>query len=396
MTSQLTTDKTMDKTINSTHVTPLLGRVQELRELIERSADANENAPQISDEVMWALEEAGVFRLMAPASLGGLESHPLAVLEVLKALSYFDGSTGWYCQAATTGVAVAGGFLGDRAVEEIFNSGKPVTCAGQAAPSGKAEKVPGGYRISGSFSFGSGMPNASWVVGGYLLHQEGRPVIRDGNPIMLIALAPKTKVEMLGNWNVLGLRGTGSYDFRVMEQVVHEDFVIDTGNFVAKRGGALYRMGFFALPTLCHASFGAGCARRIVDEWTLYARQKKRIPKGTVSEMETFQKELAIAHAQLRASEAYVRSTFDRLYDCTQAGNSSTELDLDTRLCCSNILSVGTRIAQTAFTSSATTGLRNGSRLQRCFRDMQAGNAHFMTGEQSYIDAGRQLVAANC
>jgi indole-3-acetate monooxygenase len=384
----------MGYTTESMQATPLIERVRQLRDLIERSAAADDTATQISDEVMHALEEAGVFKLMAPAALGGLEAHPLAVLDVLKELSYFDGSTGWYCQAATTGVAVAGGFLGDMAVEEIFHSGKPVTCAGQAAPTGTAEKVPGGYRISGSFSFGSGTPNASWVVGGYLLHREGRTVMRDGKPIMLIALAPKAKVEMLGNWNVLGLRGTGSYDFRVMEQVVHEDFVIDTGNFVAKRGGALYRMGFFALPTLCHASFGAGCAWRLIDEWTLYARHKKRIPTGTVSDSEIFHKELATAHAQLRASEAYVRNTFDRLYDCTKAGDSSAELDLDTRLSCSNMLSVGSRIAQTAFTSSATTGLRNGSLLQRCYRDMQAGNAHIMTGEQSYIDAGRQLVNA--
>jgi alkylation response protein AidB-like acyl-CoA dehydrogenase len=381
----------MNMATDSTHLTPLLARVLNLRETIERDADADENATQISDAVMRALDEAGVFKLMAPAALGGLEAHPLAVLDVLKALSYFDGSTGWYCQAATTGVAVAGGFLGDSAVEQIFQSGKPATCAGQAAPGGKAEKVVGGYRISGSFSFGSGTPNASWIVGGYLLHQAGQPVMRDGNPIMLIALAPRARVEMLGNWNVLGLRGTGSYDFRVMEQIVHEDFVIDTANFVPKRGGALYRMGFFALPSLCHASFGAGCAQRLLDEWTLHARQKKRLPKGLLSDMETFQKELAIAHAQLRAAEAYVRSTFDHLYDRTLAGHSTEQADLNVRLCCSNMLSVGTRIAQAAFTSSATSGLRNGSRLQRCFRDMQAGNAHFMTGEQSYIDAGRWL-----
>lgn len=373
----------------------LLGRVRELRALIERSADADEDARQISDEVLRALEDAGVFNLMAPAVLGGMEAHPLAVLDVIKELSYFDGSTGWYCQAATTGVAVAGAFLGERAIDEIFHAGKSPTCAGQAAPSGKAERVAGGYRISGSFSFGSGVPNASWMVGGYLLHEGGRPVLREGNPIMLIALAPRSKVELLGNWNVLGLRGTGSYDFRVTEQIVHEDFAFDVASPVAQRGGALYRMGFFAIPTLCHASFGAGCARRILDEWTLYARQKKRLPKGTVSEMESFQKELAIAHAQLRSAEAYVRSTFEQLYRCAQSGPIPAELSLDSRLCASNMLATGTRIAQVAFTSSATTGLRNGSMLQRCFRDMQAGNAHFLTGEQSFIDSGRLLATAN-
>ncbi len=370
----------------------LVDDVKAMGGLIERCADADEEATQINDEVLQALTQAGVFNLMAPAMLGGLEAHPLEVFEVIKALSYLDGSTGWYCQAATTGVAVAGAFLGDHAIKEIFHSGKPPTCAGQAAPTGKAERVEGGYRISGSFSFGSGTPNASWIVGGYLLHEGGRLILRDGNPVMLIALAPKERVEMLGNWDVLGLRGTGSYDFKVREQVVHEDFVFDAGNPQAKRGGALYRMGFFGIPTLCHASFGAGCAHRILDEWARYARQKKRLPKGSVSDLESFQKEFAIAHAQVRAAEAYVRSTFEQLYSCAQSGSIPARLNLDSRLCASNMLSVGTRVAQTAFTSSATTGLRNGSILQRCFRDMQAGNAHFLTGEQSFIDSGRALV----
>jgi indole-3-acetate monooxygenase len=332
---------------------------------------------------------------MAPRELGGVEAHPLTVLEVLKTLSYFDGSTGWYCQAATTGVAVAGAFLGPRAVEEIFGAGKMATCAGQAAPNGRAERVAGGYRIAGSFSFGSGLPNAAWVVGGYVLHEEGRPVIRDGAPVVLLAMVPKSKIEVLGNWNVLGLRGTGSYDFRVLEQVVHEDFTIDLARVEAKRGGVLYRMGFLALPTLCHASFGAGCARRALDEWATHARQKKLVPSGTLRDKETFQKEFAIAHGQLRSAEAYVRNTFEALYCCVEQGQSSEELALDTRLAASNMIAVGTQVSQKAFTSSATAGLRNGSRLQRCFRDMQAGNAHFLTGEQSFIDCGRLLGQAS-
>ena len=88
-------------------------------------------------------------------------------------------------------------------------------------------------------------------------------------------------------------------------------------------------------------------------------------------------------------------STFEQLYRCAQSGPIPGELSLDSRLCASNMLAAGTRIAQIAFTSSATTGLRNGSRLQRCFRDMQAGNAHFLTGEQSFIDSGRLLATAN-
>jgi indole-3-acetate monooxygenase len=370
----------------------LLPELDGLRDLIESSADANEQASRLSDEVLSALEEAELFKIMAPRAVGGMEAHPLQVIEALRKLSYFDGSTGWYCQAAVTGPAVAGAFLGDRAIEEIFCSGGRATCAGQAAPTGKAEKVGDGYRISGTFSFGSGTPNAAWIVGGYILHDRGVPVLREnGQPIMLIAFAPRSKVEFLGNWDVLGLRGTGSYDFKVVDQLIHRDFAFDAGNPEQKRGGSLYRMGFMAIPCLSHSGFALGCTRRALDEWAEYACKKRRLPAGTVSEMETHQKELALAHARLRSADAYVRGTFESLYAAAEQGHIPDDLKLDVRLCASNVIAAGAQISQLAFTASATTGLRNGSKIQRCFRDLQAGNAHVMTGEQSFIGAGRYL-----
>ena len=370
----------------------LLAKLDDLRDLIESSADNNEQATKLSDEVLDALEQAQLFKIMAPRAVGGMEAHPLQVIEALRKLSYFDGSTGWYCQAAVTGPAVAGAFLGERAIEEIFCSNGRATCAGQAAPSGKAERTADGYRISGSFSFGSGTPNAAWVVGGYILHDQGVPVLRDnGQPIMLIAFAPRSKVEFLGNWDVLGLRGTGSYDFRVLDQVIHRDFAFDAGNAEQQRGGPLYRMGFMAIPCLSHSGFALGCTGRVLAEWAESARKKKRLPTGTVREMETYQKELALAHARLRSADAYVRGTFENLYTAAEQGHISEDLKLDVRLCASNAISAGAQISQLAFTASATTGLRNGSKIQRCFRDLQAGNAHVMTGEQSLVGAGRYL-----
>ena len=370
----------------------LLPKLDALRELIESCADASEQDSKICDDVLDALEQAELFKIMAPRCLGGMEADPLLVIEALRKLSYFDGSTGWYCQAAVTGPAVAGAFLGDRAVEEIFCSRGRPTCAGQAAPTGKAERVKDGYRISGSFSFGSGTPNASWIVGGYILHDKGAVVLREnGQPIMLIAVVPRSKVEFLGNWDVLGLRGTGSYDFRVVDQVIHGDFAFDAGNPEQRRGGPLYRMGFMAIPCLCHSGFALGCTARALDEWAQYARKKRRMPSGTVSEMETYQKDLALSHARLRSADAYVRNTFEDLYLAAGHGHITEELKLDVRLCASNVISAGAQIGQLAFTSSATTALRNGSKIQRCFRDLQAGNAHVMTGEQSFIGAGRYL-----
>ncbi len=371
----------------------VMRRVAGLRDLIETSADRDEEATEIAAEVAEAIEAAGLFKLIAPTSVGGMEADPQVAIDALRAISYYDGSTGWYAGAAMMGGAVAGAFMGDRAIDAIFAGSGKATCAGQAAPLGKAERVGDGYRISGQFSFGSGSPNAAWIMGGYILHKDGAPVIgENGQPVFLLALAPRDKVELLGNWDVLGLRGTGSYDYRVLEQVVHEDFTLDAANPLPRRGGTLYRMGFLALPVLTHAAFALGCARRALDEWADYGRTKKRMPQGTTANAaESFQRDLGLAHGELRAAEAYVRQTFMRLMDAAGKGPIPDELQIDGRLSASHALTTGTRVSQRAFTSCTTTALRNGSRLQRCYRDMQAGMAHFLTGEQSIIDAGRAL-----
>jgi alkylation response protein AidB-like acyl-CoA dehydrogenase len=375
-----------------TGVEELLGKIKGLRGLIEAGAAADEDATQPADAVLSALEEAGVFKLMVPLALGGFEAHPAQVFDVLQELSYYDGSTGWYCQAATTGPAGAGAFLGERAVKEIFRSGGKGTVAGQGAPNGKAESVADGYRISGSYNFGSGIPNAEWIVGGYMLHQDGVPVKRqDGSPTILIGMVPRSTVEFAGNWAVLGLRGTGSYDFKVAQQIIHRDFLFDPKTALPQRGGALFKMGFTAIPALCHASFAFGCARRALDEWVEFAKSKRRSPALSMSQRETFQRDLAMAQADLRAAGAYVRRTFDQLFDAARSGNISNDLRLDARLSANQAVAVGARVSYAAYLACTTTALRNGSRLQRCFRDSQGAMAHFMTGEQSWIDGGRFL-----
>jgi len=368
-------------------------KARALGPMIDAAAAADEAITELSPQVVAAMDAAGLFAMMAPREVGGSEAHPIAILDTIAELSYWDGSAGWYAHAVMTGGSVAGAYLGPRAVEAIFPGGRFVHAAGQAAPTGKAEKVGDSYRISGRYAFGSGTPNAQWIVGGYVLHEDGKPVMSDwGQPVLLIGLAPRDTVRFHGNWNVLGLRGTGSYDFEVPEQLLHADFFHNTVAPRAPRGGPLYRMGFMALPCIAHGGFALGAARRMLDEWLKFARAKPREGGRPASEMQTFQRDFAQATAELHAAEAYMKQTFTRLFDAASAGEPiTTEMQVDGRLSTSHALIVAVRIAQAAFSASITQGLRNGSAIQRCFRDINAGNAHFLTAEQSVIDAGKVL-----
>jgi indole-3-acetate monooxygenase len=386
---KLTTTKPIDENASS-----WLERTRALGPIIDAAAAANEEATELAPEVVKAMDEAGLFAIMAPRELGGGEAHPLDVIDAISELSYWDGSAGWYGHAVMTGGAVAGAHLGPRAVEAIFPGGKFARAAGQAAPTGKAVREGDGYRISGRYSFGSGTPNAGFIVGGYIVHEGGEPAKdENGNPIMLIGLAPRETVRFHGNWDVLGLRGTGSYDFEVTEQVLHEDFFLNAAAPVQQRGGTLYRMGFMAIPCISHASFALGAARRLLDEWRDYANAKPR-GGGMASDLATFQRDYASAVADLRAADNYVRTTFANLYDAAEAGTVTPELQLEGQLCTSQAFTVAKRIVQAALDGCTTHAIRNGNPIQRCIRDITAGSAHVLNSEQALIDAGKVLAGS--
>jgi len=368
-----------------------LQRTRTLGPMIDKAAADHEQATELAAEVVEAIDAAGLFAIMAPTELGGAEAHPDEVIDAISELSYWDGSAGWYSHAVMTGGAVGGAFLGPRAVAEIFRGNHFQRAAGQAAPTGTAERVDGGYRISGRYSFGSGTPHARWIVGGYMLQEHGAPVLdAGGNPTMLIGLAPRDSVRFLGNWDVLGLRGTGSYDFEVTEQVLPEDFFFNAAAPVQHRGGALYRMGFMAIPCISHASFALGAARRILDEWLAYARSKAR-GSGMASDLDTFRHDFASATADLQAADAYVRRTFSALFDAASSGQVTSEMQLQGQLATSHAFTVAKRVADAAFAACTTRAVRNGNALQRCFRDIHAGAAHVLNSEQALIDAGAVL-----
>jgi indole-3-acetate monooxygenase len=369
-----------------------LERARALGPMIDAAAQADEEATELAPEVWRAIKDAGLFSIMVPREAGGGEAHPVEQIDVIAELSYWDGSTGWYSHAVMTGGGVAGAFLGERAIAEVFPGGRYSHCSGQVAPTGKAEKVGDHYRVSGRYSFATGSPRAQWLVGGYLLHDKGEQVLdASGQPSLLWGIVPRSGVKFLGNWEVLGLRGTGSVDFEVPEQLIHHDFTFDLGAPEQRRGGPLYRMGFMTFSCISHGAFALGAARRMLDEWGKFAAQKDRGPGMKLSHMQTFQRDYAMAYTDLASADAWMKQAYSRLYDAAVAGEVTPRLQLDAKISASHAYGAAMRIANQAYAASTTTGLRKGCAIQRFFRDITAGNAHVLTGEMSWIEVGRVL-----
>ena len=146
---------------------PILARVRAIGPRLEALGEADLAATELSAEAVELLRDAGVFGMMAPRELGGGECDPQTLISAIRELSYWDGSAGWFAAAVMTGGSISGAWLGPKAVEAMYRSGERLPLsAGQAAPTGTAVRDGDGYRISGSYSFGSGTPAADWIVGG--------------------------------------------------------------------------------------------------------------------------------------------------------------------------------------------------------------------------------------
>src|SRR5262245_44644539 len=295
---------------------------RELAPLLEKHAAANEEGVTLAGPVVDALHHAGLFHLLVPEAFGGSAAPARTAFEVFEVVSRADGATGWSLMAGAIYLAVAAGYLPDEGVEAIFADPRAVA-AGQVAPLGTAA-VPGdgdgagpaaGWTVEGRFGFASGGMHASWCYGGFReIGADGEPVmLADGFPSIVVGVFPRSAVELLGNWDVIGLVGTGSIDYRIPAQTLSPSFSFPLFAPELRRGHPRLRMGLAGLTCIGHCAFAVGVARRALDELVALAASKRRMGRATLIDDPVFQYRYAQAEAELAAARALAWNTLDNL-----------------------------------------------------------------------------------
>ena len=155
----------------------LMERLDAITPLLRDNAEANEANGRLTPQVESALHKSGVVRVGIPKSLGGYEFSPRQVIETTAKVSYADASTGWAFMALQMITGTTAAWLGDEAIQELFPDGNYSLIAGQGTRMGKATKVDGGYRLSGSWSFATGMHQASHIHTAALVEESGEALV---------------------------------------------------------------------------------------------------------------------------------------------------------------------------------------------------------------------------
>jgi alkylation response protein AidB-like acyl-CoA dehydrogenase len=373
----------------------LLRKARELDPLFRAEAAANEAAGRLTDKAFSALRDHGFLRALVPACFGGAEVNTLEALQIIEALSEADGSTGWVQMATQVSTGLAGACLPAEAARELF-AGQPAVIAGQGAPNGSAEVMKGGYKLTGQWSYGSGILHSSHVHSGAVVMESGKPRMRPGGggPETRIFIVPTHEAKMEGNWNVMGLRATGSVNYSMKDVFVPAEFTHGPDGVDRHQGGNVYGMGIIGMTTLGHTGFILGAGRRMLDELSEFVTGKPPGRGGLLpplSANQSFQEGYGRAEARYRSSRALIFEAWGAQQEHLDRGDPPTTRDITlTRLALNHATSEIADLCAWAYRTAGGHALRD-SDLQRCFRDVFAATQHFLVSPTVLQECGREL-----
>ena len=359
---------------------PVLDAVGELLPVLRERAQEAEDARSVPAESIKALTETGFFRLLQPARFGGIEADPMTFYEAVRMIASACGSTGWV--ASVVGVhAWQLALFPAAAQDEVWGDDPATRMSSSYAPTGRARVAEGGYTLTGRWSFSSGCAHASWVLlGGIVTDAEKNPV--DFKTFLL----PISDYQIDDVWDTVGLRGTGSNDIVVEGVFVPEHRSLSFAD-VTKcvcpgqelNTAPLYKVPFGSVFSSTITTPIIGMASGAYDAHVAYQRDRiSTAYLGAKTAEDPFaQVRVARAGAEIDAAWLALQHNMTELIAHARAGEP-IPMPLRLRIRRDQVLGTerSVRAVDMLFENSGGRALRNGTAIQRFWRDVHAGRAH--------------------
>ena len=358
-----------------------------------RHAERGERERRLAPEVVDALADGGLFRMLVPRSLGGGEVAPAEMVDSIAAVARGDGSAAWCVAVACTSGALAA-YLPDEHAREVYG-GSARCWGGVFAPKGRAVSEGAALRVTGRWPFASGIDHSDWLMGGCVVEDGGNVrKLSSGRPDVRLVLFAAEDVECVDTWNVSGLRGTGSHDMAVDELVVPAGRSASLFVDRPREDGPLYAFPIFGLLSLAIASVGLGIARGAVDDLLSLAGTKTpSMGTRTLAARPDTQARAARAEARLRAARALVDDSVGEAYAAAIAdGVITLGHRAALRMAASHATAESAAVVDEMYSLAGGSAIYSSSPLQRRFRDVHVATQHMMVAPSVWELTGRLLL----
>lgn len=359
----------VDNIVESREFQQVLDEVRQRR----NEFDTGSHVPR---DMIERFKQVGIYRAATPKCYGGSAMAPAQFLHIIERISEADGSAGWVASFGSAGVYLAA--LPKETLAEIYAQSPDLVFAAGLFPLQPAEAVEGGWQVNGTWKFASGCKGAD-LLGVGIGAAGGKP---------RTAVFPASQVEIIENWDVVGLKGTGSHDLRVNDKRVDERWTFIRG------GASTVDEPLFRYPSIAYAAqvlavVNLGLARAALDEVSRMAAGSGITGAPKMADRPYVRIEIAKAEAQLAAARGFFYGATEQVWNSILAGNPVTaEQTSLLRLSAIHVSRAGAAVVQSAYSLAGTTAIYLRHPLQRYLRDSMVVTQHAFLSEGLYDGAG--------
>ena len=379
--------------VNTAHQ-DLIANAVALKPIISQYREELDSGSRLPLELARQLNEAGLFQLALPRSMGGSESDPLTSFRVIEELSRVDGSVGW-CAMLSSSCSLFAGWLKADVGQAMFGQPPDFRMAGSIRPQGEALVVDGGYRLRGQWDYASGVNHANWLLCTCKLVDDNGPLTNpDGTPQIRTLLAPADAAILHDTWSVVGLRATGSHDFELADVFVPEEHSYALFN-PAHEQGPLYHPRFTLVAAWTPiAGNTLGMARGAMDAFIELATGAGTTMSDTrLRDRPMVQTKVAEAEAMIGSARAYVFDAVGAAWDTVCDGNPDPGPEIArARLAVTNAMRESVKAIDLLFHAAGTNAIHRRHPLERFFRDVHVAVQHVSGLPSNFDSAGQALL----
>lgn len=381
-------------TVKDDYLTPeAIEVIERARAMIPRLAErarAAEDALMVPRETVAEMQEAGFFKVLQPKRWGGYEMDPRVFYTVQMALAEGCMATAWiYGVIGVHNWQIP--LFPEQAQIDVWGQDPTTLTASTYMPTGKAEPVEGGYNFSGRWSWSSGSQHCEWILlGGLLPKKDGSGVLEH-----CTFLLPKADFKIIENFDVLGLRATGSHDIEVTNAFVPAHRTHRTNDHSdagcpgrAVNPGWLYRIPFTQVFQRAVSSACLGATDAAINSFR--ARCASFVGKHGAKTAEDVNSQLAVTEAMMMsdAAKLVLYRNFQRIVDCAKNG---TVMDVEERLLqraqASQVPKKCAEAINEIMRACAAGGVYKTNPIERTFRDLHVARGHIANNSDTYARA---------
>jgi len=364
-------------------------RARALAPRIAQAAQRIERERRLPPDLVAALHDAKLFRMLLPRSVGGGEIDPPTYVETIETIATADASTAW-CIAQASGASMGAAYLAPDAARAVYGAADAVMSSGPGTAGTRAQVVDGGYRVTGNWGFASGSRHATWFGGHCLVYEaDGSLRTEDGKPVDRTVLVPRSSVTTEDTWDVIGLRGTGSDSYVIRDVFVPAAFSYRRDSASDRREtGPLYRFAGYEMFASGFAAIALGIGRATLDLFIdLAGRKTPKLATAVLRDSAVIQAQVGLSEARLLSGRALLTNTLQGLWETASQGGRLEPLErARLRLAATFAIHQARDVVDACYHAAGATAVFADNPFERRFRDIhtitQQVQAHATVFEQ--------------